>query len=280
MTQIAAIFLDAYRELNSRRMFWISLILSGLVMCSLLLIGITDHHKLRIGFWETPLPIPPFMDLAQLLKGMFVTLGINLWLTWAAAILALISTASIFPDFLSSGSIDLVLCKPIGRLWLFVLKYFSGLLFVGLQVAVFAAAAFVIIGVRARHWEWGLFLAVPLVVIFFSYLFSVCTLVGVVTRSTIASLLVTLLFWLSLFATNFTDNLLMMPRVMNELYVERLEQRIDTVQAQVNRTPHTWRICARNCASRTRPVNVGGAGTGLSWQRSSAFQKPARPLIC
>ena len=31
MTQTMAIFLDAYRELNSRKLFWITLILSGVV---------------------------------------------------------------------------------------------------------------------------------------------------------------------------------------------------------------------------------------------------------
>lgn len=230
MTQALAIFLDAYRELNARKMFWITLILSGLALCVLLLVGISADHKFRIAFWETPIPIPPMIDLAWMLKSTFVSFGIGFWITWAAAILALISTASIFPDFLSGGSIDLVLAKPIGRWRLFLLKYLSGLLFVGLQAAVFSLVGFLIIGLRAGAWEPGLFLTIPLVMAFFSYLFCVCVLVGVATRSTIAALLTTLLFWLLVFVANLTDEYIMMPRVMNEVYVEKLEQRLTSAR--------------------------------------------------
>jgi ABC-type transport system involved in multi-copper enzyme maturation permease subunit len=234
MTQAAAIFFDAYRELNARRMFWITLIISGLIDVALLLVGLDDKHNLRIAFWTIPLPMPPMFDLRLLLKSMFISVGVNLWLTWAATILAIISTASIFPDFLSGGSIDLVLAKPISRWRLFFYKYISGLLFAGFQVVIFAAAAFVIIGIRAKAWEPGLLLAIPMVLVFFSYLFCVCALVGVLTRSTIASLLATILFWLILFSINTTDNLLAIPRVANELYVEKLDMRLEHARSSGN----------------------------------------------
>ena len=41
MSQTLALLLDAYRDLNSRRMFWIVLILSGLVAASFAAIGLT-----------------------------------------------------------------------------------------------------------------------------------------------------------------------------------------------------------------------------------------------
>lgn len=232
MRQAAAIFLDAYRELNARKLFWITLVISGLVDSVLLMIGITDDAHLKFMWWRLPFPIPPRLDLTMLLKATFITVGINLWLTWAATILALISTASIFPDFITSGSIDLVLAKPIGRLRLFTLKYISGLLFVALQVGAFAGLAFLIIGARTGTWEAGLLLAIPLVLVFFSYLFCMCVLLGVLTRSTVASLLLTLLFWLLLFAMNSTDKILLMPRVMNQLYVEKLQAKLDNEKAK------------------------------------------------
>ena len=45
----------------------------------------------------------------------------------------------------------------------------------------------------------------PLVVCFFSYLFSVCVLLGLITRSTLASLLLTMLFWLFIFLLGRAD---------------------------------------------------------------------------
>jgi hypothetical protein len=234
MRQTIAILIDSYRELNSRRMFWITLGLSALVVSILLMIGLNDEHELTILWWDTPMELPESIDLETLLKTVFISVGISFWLTWAATILALISTAGIVPDFISGGAIDLLLSRPIGRVRLFITKYLGGLLFVALQVTAFSAGAFIIIGMRAGAWEPGLFLAVPLVVMFFSYLFCVCSLVGLLTRSTVAALLLTLLFWLLLFGLNFTDGILAMPRVANEVYVEKLEARLATLEeAQV-----------------------------------------------
>ena len=42
LTQTGAIFYDAYRELNARKMFWISLGISLLVVACFALIGINE----------------------------------------------------------------------------------------------------------------------------------------------------------------------------------------------------------------------------------------------
>jgi hypothetical protein len=164
--------------------------------------------------------IPP----EKFYKFMFASLGIPFWLSWVASILALISTAGIIPDFISGGAIELSLSKPISRVRLFLTKYFTGLLFVGLQVSVFTVACMVMIGIRGKSWEPDLLLAIPIVVCFYSYLFCVCTLVGLVTRSTIAALLVTLLFWLFLWGLNLTDTIFVVQRESSISKVERLEK--------------------------------------------------------
>src|SRR5205085_9269224 len=104
---------------------------------------------------------------------MFSELGVGIWLTFAALILAIVSTASLFPDLITGGAIDLYLSKPISRLRLILTKYATGLLFVALQVLVFCAASFLVIGLRGGVWEPRLFLAVPIVLCFFSYLFCI-----------------------------------------------------------------------------------------------------------
>ena len=42
MTQTLALFIDAYRLLNARKIFWITLVLSLLVVSSFALVGIHD----------------------------------------------------------------------------------------------------------------------------------------------------------------------------------------------------------------------------------------------
>ncbi|HVP72849.1 MAG TPA: hypothetical protein VMS30_03875, partial [Phycisphaerales bacterium] len=159
MMQTLAIFFDAYRELNSKRLFWITLMLSGLVVAAFALVGINENG-LRIIVWDLDLPglnsnvIKP----ETFYKLMFTNLGIGFWLAWIATILALVTTAGIIPDFVSAGSIDLVLCKPLGRLRLFLTKYVTGLLFVALQVSVFSVASFFVLGIKGGTWEPAVFL--------------------------------------------------------------------------------------------------------------------------
>lgn len=232
--QTAAIFLDAYRLLNARKLFWISLIISALVVIAFALIGVTESSHVSVLGYETPIPLSALGWTAEdLYKALFVYFGINFWLAWLVTILALVTTAGMFPDFMAAGAIDLALSKPIGRWRLFLTKYAAGLLFVALQVTVFTGAVFLVLGLRAGAWEPSLFLAVPLVVVFFSYLFSVCTLLGVVTRSAIASLLLTLLIWVGFTAVNTLDGMLVMISEQSAVTVERLERREANLQGQL-----------------------------------------------
>ena len=205
MSATLAIFLDAYRGIKARKMFWIVLAISLLVVVSFAALGI-DESGLTVGPWGLKFgPTTNDLDPGVFYKSLFVGLGIEFWLSWIATILALVSTAGIFPSLMASGSIDLLVSRPIGRWRLFLTQYSAGLLFVTLQIAIFCVASFLVIGVRGGLWEPGLFLAIPIVVCFFSYLYCVCALLGVVTRSTVASLLLTLLFWLILWGVNETD---------------------------------------------------------------------------
>jgi hypothetical protein len=217
MTQTCAMFLEAYRNLNSKRLFWITLILSGLVVALFACVGVNEHG-MKFLFWQwdnnvlNSETVPP----DQFYKGLFVNIGIAVWLAWIALILALTSTAGIFPDLMTAGSIDLFVSKPIGRFRLFCTEYLAGLLFAALQVTVFSVACFLVIGLRGGVWEPGLFLAVPLVVCVFSYLFSVCVFLGVATRSTVAALLLTLLFWFVIWGVGTAESTLLVFKKMEQ----------------------------------------------------------------
>jgi ABC-type transport system involved in multi-copper enzyme maturation permease subunit len=234
LRQTAAIFLDAYRELNAKRLFWFVLVISLLVVAAFGIIGINDRGLTVLWFqfdsgWLTSKQFPPEL----LYKFIFAQLAIPVWLTWIATILALVSTAGMIPDFIASGSVELSLSKPISRARLFLTKFLAGLLFVTLQVVVFTLASFLVIGIRGGAWEPRLFLAVPIVVCFFSYLFSVCALLGLLTRSTIASLLLTLLVWFAVFALHATEQAFVNQRIMSELRIETLTRMVASLESQV-----------------------------------------------
>ncbi|MFI4860559.1 MAG: ABC transporter permease [Phycisphaerales bacterium JB063] len=232
MTQTLALLLDAYRELNAKKMFWISLIISALIMLAIAALGVHERGVsilwFEIDLWEPGelgMSIDQFRP--EFYESIFSFVGITVWLTWAAIILAIVSTASMFPDLMSSGSIDTLLSKPIGRFRLFMTKYLLGLGFVALQVLVFSVAGFLVIGIRAGHWEPRIFLAVPIVLAFFSYLYAISTLVGVYTRSTLAAILVTIIVWFGLFAVNYTDTILLQQQASAEVDLEQHQMGLD-----------------------------------------------------
>lgn len=241
MRQTLAIFHDAYRELNSRKLFWIALSLSLAVVVAL---ALPSNNDRGIGIFGMTLDFPMFSTRAISPKGfytqLFSIIGINIWLTWGATILALISTAGMIPDMISGGSIDMLLCRPIGRLRLFLTKYAAGLLFVGLQVSMFILGAFLVIGVRGHAWRPNVFIAIPIVLAFYSYLFCVCVLIGMITRSTMAAVLGTAIVWLFFFAIGTTESALMQQRVgteaelrSNQAQVEAMNRAIETVDKQL-----------------------------------------------
>jgi ABC-type transport system involved in multi-copper enzyme maturation permease subunit len=234
LTQTWAIFVDAYRELNSKRLFWIVLALSGLVVGAFAMLG-NNEEGITFLHWTIPFDIAStrFVPTDQFYKITFVSLGLSIWLTWIATVLALVSTAGIFPDFLAGGSIELALSKPISRLRLFLTKYLSGLLFVFLQVLVFSGASFLVIGFRGGSWEPAILLSVPLVVLVFSYLYAVLVLVGVLWRSTIAALLVTLLVWFVIFAINSADGVMLQIKHESRLSVREEAAQVDAVRARI-----------------------------------------------
>lgn len=227
LMQTLAIFRDAYRELNHKKMFWIVLAISGLVVAAFGAVGINEQG-LSVLWWQIDSGVfnTSLMSGGMFYKSLFARLGVGVWLTWGATILAIISVSSLIPDFVAGGSIDLALSRPIGRVRLFMTKYLAGLLFVGLQVTVFTLASFLVIGIRGRVWEPGLLWCIPLVLLFFSYLYAVCALVGLVTRSTIAALLITMLVWLGVFGLHATESLFQGFRIRDEMRLAQLDKDI------------------------------------------------------
>ena len=203
LTQTSALFLDAYRELNAKKLFWVVLALSLLVVCAFAAAGI-NPQGITFLHWQIRAPVinTNFVSRELFYKYLFSNFGVGFWLTLVGLALALVSTAGIIPDLIAGGSVDLYLCRPISRLRLFLTKYLTALLFVALQVLVFTAASFLVLGLRGGVWSPKTFLAIPLVLLVFSYLYAFCALVGLLTRSTVAALLLTTLFWLLIFGVD------------------------------------------------------------------------------
>ncbi len=235
--QTIALLLDSIRALRSRYLFWISLWIS--ILSAVLLFGLISFNEegWRILWLKTT--ESEFRagteSARQLMSWMFNEMYVRWWLSWAAVALALISTASIMPDFLASGSIDLALSKPIARWRLMALKFLGAMLFVALQITLGVLLAYLLMGVKIGVWIPAALWAIPLITLQFFYLYSISTLIAVVTRSTVASLLITLIAW-GLFSTiQITSNQIDSNLAQTERYIGALNSRIESIRKRAAR---------------------------------------------
>jgi len=237
MTVILAVLRESWLSLRAERLFRVVLMLNVLVIAAYASLGFTETgFTLFYGLFEEKSDyIHEGSALARTLYlGIYSAFIVNLWLAWAASILAMISTSSIFPKFLSEGSVELVMSRPASRTMVFMVKYLSGLIFVMLQVAVFTIGAFFAAGWRIGEWDPAIFLAIPIVTLFYSYLFSVNVLAGVITRSTLVALLTTLLFWFGTFAIRTADDQINQFWIMSESTSAAMTEELAELDAQLN----------------------------------------------
>jgi ABC-type transport system involved in multi-copper enzyme maturation permease subunit len=226
LTQTAALFLDAYRELNAKKMFWITLVISAFIVAAFAIVGINSKGITVLWFEFPTLLNTTLVPKDTFYKLLFSSFGVGYWLNWFGIILALVSTAGIIPEFVAGGSVDLYLSKPISRLRLFLTKYLTGLIFVAMQVSFFAVACFILIGIRAGAWDFKMFLAIPVCLLVFSYLFCICALLGLVTRSTVAALLLTILFWLLIFGIDTSAHFLLMNDLAGKIETQAYQNQL------------------------------------------------------
>lgn len=198
MRVFIVLLVDSIRMLRSQKMFWVVLGLSAIVAFFFASIGVDENGvSVLFGLWGFDSEILKFGDTAakQFTLAMFTEVIVPWWLNMIAVILALISCASIFPEFVAKGSVDLFVSKPPSRLMLFLGKYLGSLIFVLAQVLLFTVIVFVNLGIRFGDWNFTVFWAVPLVVFTFSLVYAVHVFISVWSGSAIFGLLAAFLVW-------------------------------------------------------------------------------------
>jgi len=264
MRPIFAILLDSVRHLRAKRLFWFVLAISFLIVLAYGSIGFNEKGPTILYGWKQI--NQPFLAKGSILshvfmEGIFSAIIVNIWLAWGAIILALVSTAGILPDFLAGGSIDLVLAKPISRVKLFLTKYVGSLTFVFLQVLIFTVGVYLVLGWRAGDWRLKVFLAVPLIVLQFSYLYCIMALLNVWTKSTLASLLITIVAWMGISGLNLSNNILQVARInfqtATEVYTKRANDQEQAASKQTGASQ--WEIQQAESRSKIMKQRVEDA---------------------
>jgi ABC-type transport system involved in multi-copper enzyme maturation permease subunit len=113
--------------------------------------------------------------------------------SWVTVLVGIIITSFFFPNMLRKGTVDLLLVKPVHRWALLLYKYIGGLTFIFVCTAYTIVGMWLVLGLRSGLWPNGSLLLIFTITFFFSILYAISTFVGVVTRSTVTAIMLTLM---------------------------------------------------------------------------------------
>ncbi len=109
--------------------------------------------------------------------------------------IAILVTASIIPEMLEPGSLNLLLSKPVHRWALLLTKFLGGCAFILLCATVFFVGLWLWLGIQMGVWERSILLSIPIYVFVFALYYSVSVLAGLWFRSPILCITFAILFW-------------------------------------------------------------------------------------
>jgi len=172
-------------------------------------------HRFSL-FWDaidlTPSRGAPLgLEVLILQKLLTTGLGGSLLL-----LVSVVVTAAFVPNMIRKGTLELLLVRPLPRWLLLVMKYLGGLLFVAVLLGLLVTAAWLISGMLADIWSPGVLMALPSLMLFFALLLAVSMCVGVITRSAVAAMLVTVTYWAVLFIAGQMHNQVVESRFREE----------------------------------------------------------------
>jgi hypothetical protein len=165
------------------------------------------QSQLSYGPWELGLPLPfPRSQLAPVINQ--IVLGVMVYLLGVGGtLIAILVTAPIIPQTFEPGAVDLLLSKPISRVLLYLTKFLGGCIFVAINVSYFIVGVWLILGWRFEFWNERLLWCIPVFLFLFAIYYSVSALAGVLWRSAVMSVVITVVFWGLCWSVGLAKNL-------------------------------------------------------------------------
>ncbi len=186
--------------------------------------------------------VRPFIETGLLPVIMWIGLGM------VAMIVSVVITSPMIPDMFQTGSLHLLLSKPLSRSFLYLSKYMGGCIFVAFNIAYLVIGLYLFAGIQLGIWNRGILWCIPLFIFFFMIFYSVSALVGIVWKNPIICVVVTALFWGACFTVglirNITEAFLKGPPTLQRLVVVGGSPVVGNQQGRIqfwNETTKTWK---------------------------------------
>ena len=175
------------------------------------------------GIWKLDFPAMPRKAAESFISR--AKLGFMAFVVGFVGILTgILATASIIPQTFSSGSIYLLLSKPVSRPLLFLAQFAGGCTFVTVAATYLIVGLWLILGLRLGAWDHRVLWAIPIFVFLFGIYYSVSAVAGLVWRNTLMAIVATVVFWLLCTIVGSSKELI-------ELFVIRPERIVELVPA-------------------------------------------------
>jgi len=218
---------DTFRQALASGIFWVMAAVSGLCIAVCLSVSVVGGKplegdflpsqdpevakasgsgvdvvggELTLGFGAFPIPLgrdaPQEIRFLELLFAGAVA-------DTAGILMLLICTAGFLPGFLDPSAAMVLMAKPVPRWSLLTGKFLGVVAFVAVQAVLFVGGTWLALGLRTGYWESGYLLCIPLVILHFAVFFSFSVLLAVWTRSTIACVFGSLVFWFLCWGMNY-----------------------------------------------------------------------------
>jgi ABC-type transport system involved in multi-copper enzyme maturation permease subunit len=204
---VQALFRDALYQVLDNKVFRI---LSGVVLSFVLatfLVGAREDALVLLFGWKELYYEDIFSFFGQaypgidgagelliqtvqrvLVDGLAGTVGI---------MLSIAATAFFVPRMLEKGAADTLFSKPVSRFALLLSRYMAGLIFVALLATVLVGGMHVGFLLNSGYSDPGFLWTILTLIYLFALLHGVSILVGALTRSTVAAILLTMFFMMS-----------------------------------------------------------------------------------
>jgi ABC-type transport system involved in multi-copper enzyme maturation permease subunit len=199
-----ALFRDALSQVVDNRVFRILFVILCVLVLPTFVIGAREDHLSILFLWNYSYdevyglfggnlaavehPNRVLIQTAQkaLTDGLAGTFGI---------LFAIAATAFFVPRMLEKGAADVVFSKPVSRFALLMTRYIAGLLFTTVLAVVMIGGMHLGFLLVSGWSDPGFLWSIPILIYVFAVVHAVSVLVGVLTRSSVAAMLVTLIFY-------------------------------------------------------------------------------------
>lgn len=158
------------------------------------------------AIWDLDPPGPVPMSQARFHKQLAPWIAfLNDWVVGLVLVFAaILVTSPIIPRMFDQGQLHLLLSKPVTRSFLLLSQFLGGCAYVLLLTAYLLGGLWLILGLRLDYWDVQLLWMIPLYGFMFAIYYTVSVAAAVVWRSTLMSIIVSFLFFVSCFSLGFS----------------------------------------------------------------------------